>query len=287
MRYGISLPNVGDWGNPHLLVELAREAEAVGWDAVFVWDCVHLESDQRKRLPTADPWIVLAAIAGATTRIKLGPIVTPPARRRPWKLARETVTLDHLSHGRLILPIGYGAIDDGAFSKVGEPTDARTRAARVDEALQILTGLWSGEPFAFQGEQYYVEEMTFLPRPVQSPRIPIWLDALWPSRRSMRRAIRYDGILPGVRKADGGPTTPEDIRTIREWIEEERVGMAPIDIVHEGETPGDNVDVAAAIIQPWTEAGVTWWIESVWTHFYRGTVETMRKRIAQGPPKRP
>lgn len=284
VRFGISLPNVGACGDPHTLIALAQEAEAAGWDAVFVWDCVYIEIAERQQLPMADPWIALAAIATATTRIRLGPIVTPLARRRPWKVAREAVTLDHLSRGRLILPVGYGAIDDGAFCRVGEATDARVRAARVEAGLEILNGLWSGEPFSYRGEQYQLDEMTFLPRPVQRPRIPIWLDAIWPSARSMRRAIRYDGIILSVKRDDGGSTTPEDIRAIRAWIQERRAGTAPIEIVHEGETVGAGPD-ATAVVQPWMEAGVTWWIEAVWRFFYRGTLEDMRERIRQGPPR--
>jgi len=286
VRYGVSLPNAGDCGSPQTLVELAREAEAAGWDGVFVWDCIHIEIAERDRLPMADPWIALAAIASATSRVRIGPIVTPLSRRRPWKVARETITLDHLSQGRLIPPIGYGATGDGAFCKVGEETDARVRAARVEEGLQILTGLWSGEPFSYHGDHYQVEEMTFFPRPVQSPRIPIWVDAVWPRMRSMRRAARFDGIIAGTKHEDGAPTTPEDIRAMRTWIEEHRREMGPIDIVHEGGTSGDDPDSAIAAVQPWADAGVTWWIESVWSHFYRGTLESMRERIRQGPPLR-
>lgn len=286
MRFGVSLPNVGDCGSPQTLVELGQEAEAAGWDGVFVWDCIHIEIAERDQLPVADPWIALAAIASATSRVRIGPFVTPLARRRPWKVARETVTLDHLSQGRLILPIGYGATDDGAFCKVGEETDARVRAARVEEGLEILTGLWSGEPFSYHGVHYQVEEMTFLPRPVQSSRIPIWLDAVWPRMRSIRRAARYDGIIAGRKDEDGGPITPEDIRAMRTWLEKHRRDMGPIDIVHEGGTPGDDPASAISAVQPWADAGVSWWIESVWSHFYTGTLETMRERIRQGPPFR-
>lgn len=285
MNFGISLPNVGDCGNPNTLVQLAVEAEAAGWDGVFVWDCVHIQIAEDKRLPMADPWIALAAIACATSRVRIGPIVTPLARRRPWKVARETVTLDHISQGRLVLPVGYGAIDDGAFCKVGEETSPRVRAAKVEEGLGILTGLWSGQPFTYHGDYYYVDEMTFLPQPIKSPRIPIWLDAVWPRMKSMRRAARYDGIIPSVREEDGGPMTPEHIRTMRAWLDEQRGQTGAFDIVHEGGTPGDNLDAALAEVQPWAEAGATWWIESVWTHFYRGTLESMRERVRQGPPR--
>lgn len=206
------------------------------------------------------------------------------ARRRPWKVARETVTLDHLSQGRLILPVGYGATDDGAFCKVGEDISPRVRAAKVEEGLEILTGLWGGQSLTYHGDYYHVDGMTFLPIPVQSPRIPIWLDATWPRMRSMRRAIQYDGIIAGMKEEDGGPMTPEHLRAMRAWLEEQRGQMELFDIVHEGGTPGNNLEAALAEVQPWAEAGVTWWIESVWTHFYQGTLESMRERIRQGPP---
>ena len=128
--------------------------------------------------------------------------------------------------------------------------------------------------------------MTFFPRPVQSPRIPIWVDDVWLRMRSIRRAARFDGIIAGTKHEDGAPTTPEDIRAMRTWIEEHRREMGPIDIVHEGGTSGDDPDSAIAAVQPWADAGVTWWIESVWSHFYRGTLESMQERIRQGPPLR-
>src|SRR6185437_8645693 len=132
-----------------------------------------------------------AAMALRTTRVRLGAIISPLSRRRPWKVARETVSLDNLSDGRLILPVGLGALDDGGFGKVGEPTERKTRAELLDESLAILTGLWSGQPFSFSGKHYHLDEMTFTPPPIQRPRIPIWVVGAWPSERSMRRAIRY------------------------------------------------------------------------------------------------
>ena len=158
MRYGFIIPT----GDPLTVAELAHEAEEAGWDGVFYWDAICVGE-----METYDPWVVMAAMAMCTERMRLGAVLTPPARRRPWKLARETVTLDYLSGGRLVLPVGLGALDDGGFSKVGEPTDRRVRAQLLDEGLEILTGLWSGEPFSFEGEHYRIEEMTFLPKPVR------------------------------------------------------------------------------------------------------------------------
>src|SRR5690348_11034889 len=191
MQYGFIIPG----GDLQTILDTAVEVEAAGWDAVFYWDGIYIASAGLMY----DPWVVLAGIADRTERVRIGAMLTPVSRRRPWKLARETVTLDHLSGGRLILPVGLGALDDGGFGKVGEPTDRKTRAELLDESLAILTGLWSGEPFHYDGKHYHLDEMTFLPKPVQAPRIPIWVVGMWPSERSMARALRYDGLLPNVR----------------------------------------------------------------------------------------
>src|SRR5438067_8325608 len=150
-----------------------------------------------------DPWVTLSAIAMRHERVRIGAMLTPPSRRRPWKLARETMSVDHLSHGRLIRPVGLGALDDKGFAGVGEVTDRKTRAQLLDESLEILTGLWSGQPFSFHGQHYHIDEMTFLPPPVQSPRIPIWVAGAWPRPQSMQRVLRYDGLLPNKINPDG------------------------------------------------------------------------------------
>ncbi len=276
MRYGFIIPG----GDVRTIIELASEAEAAGWDGVFYWDGIYIEEVG----PLYDPWVVLAAIAIHTERVRVGAILTPLSRRRPWKVARETMTLDHLSNGRLILPVGLGALDDGGFTKVGEATDRKTRAQLLDEGLEILTGLWSGQPFSFHGQHYHVEEMTFLPPPVQSPRIPIWVVGAWPRMKSMQRVLRYDGLLPAKMNADGSyaEVTPEDIQAMKAYITEHRTQTTSFDIVMEGETPGDNREQAATIVRPYAEAGSTWWMEARWGSPTR--VDEARMRIKQGPP---
>ena len=277
MRYGFILPG----GDVQSLVALAAEAEAAGWDGVFYWDGICIEGAGL----IYDPWVVLGAMALRTQRVRLGAVLTPVSRRRPWKLARETVTVDHLSGGRLILPVGLGALDDGGFGKVGEPTDRKTRAELLDEGLAILTGLWRGEPFQFTGRHYQVAEMTFLPPPVQQPRIPIWVVGAWPHDKSMARALRYDGLLPtkvGAPDAEGR-VTPDDIRAMAAYVAEHRPGGTPFDIVWEGETPGDDPAAAAALVRPWAEAGATWWMETRWN--FPVSVDLLRTRIRQGPPR--
>ena len=230
-----------------------------------------------------DPWVVMSAIAMRTERVTIGAFVTPPARRRPWKLAREAASLDHLSGGRLVLPVGLGALDDGAFGRVGEPTSARERAERMDESLAILDGLWSGEPFAFDGRHYRFEAMRFLPRPVQRPRIPIWVVGAWPRDRSMQRTLRWDGLLPNTLDDEGrqAPTKPEDLRAMAAYVAANRVGGGPFDIIAEGQTPGGDPAEAAAIVEPWRDAGATWWVEGDWADW---SVEKLRARIEAGPP---
>jgi alkanesulfonate monooxygenase SsuD/methylene tetrahydromethanopterin reductase-like flavin-dependent oxidoreductase (luciferase family) len=271
MHYGFIVPK----GDPRIVARLAREAEEAGWDGVFCWDGINVGE-----METYDPWVVMAAMAMQTEHVRLGAMLTPPARRRPWKLARETMTLDLLSGGRLVLPVGLGALDDGGFSKVGEPTDRKVRAQLLDESLEILTGLWSGEPFSYEGEHYRLEEMIFLPTPLQRPRIPIWVVGAWPSKRSMSRALRYDGLLAYTTR---GEVTPEDVRAMRAYVEENRSAKTPFDIVWEGQTPGDDSEQAASIVRPFAEAGATWWIESPWTP--PNEPNDLRHRIEAGPPR--
>ena len=275
MQYGFIIPR----GTVQDIIALAAEAEAAGWDGVFYWDGIAIPET-----PSFDPWAILAAIAVKTERVRIGAMLTPVSRRRPWKLARETMTVDRLSNGRLIVPVGLGALDDGGFDKVGEATDRQTRAALLDEGLAIMTGLWSGQPFHFDGQHYHVQEMTFTPTPVQQPRIPIWVVGAWPRERSMQRVLRYDGLLPNKLNADGsqGTVAPPDIGAMAEYIAARRTDSTPFDIVVEGETPGDDA-ATRAIIQPFADAGATWWLEAHWGDAV--TVAELRTRIHQGPPR--
>jgi probable F420-dependent oxidoreductase len=282
MRFAINVPNFGEYGNPRLLASLAREAELAGWDGFFVWD--HLQFfDPLAPVPVADPWIALAAVATATERIRLGPMVTPLARRHPWQVAREAATLDHLSNGRLILGVGLGGLPEAEFDAFGEVSDARVRAQKLDEGLAILAGLWTGEPFSFAGEHYRVAETRFQPNPVQSPRIPIWVGGSWPNKAPMRRAARWDGAFPASSENSGmAMLSPDEVRDIATYVAAHRQDDGPFDLVIGGETPGDDPSQAASVIAPYADAGVTWWQEMV--HGFRGPLAAMRARIQQGPP---
>ncbi len=281
MRYGFVLPG----GDAQLAADLAAEAEAAGWDGIFYPDCIYISDPNTPMPPVHDPWVVLTAMAMRTERVILGPMVTPLSRRRPWKVARETMTLDHLSNGRLVLPVGLGALDDGGFGKVGEATDRKTRAELLDESLEILVGLWSGKPFRFQGKHFHLEEMTFLPTPIQTPRIPIWVVGAWPRAKSMERVLRWDGLLPNIINADGsfGKNTPEKIGEIHRFITEHRPqATTPFEIVVEGRIPNNNPAQIKAEVQPLAEAGATWWIESMWSA--PNGPEDARARLRLGPP---
>jgi len=273
MKYGINVPNFGDYFHPRTLSELARDAEDSGWDGFFIWD--HIVGD----VSFADPTVALAAIALNTDRIRLGTMVTPLPRRRPWKIARETVSLDHLSEGRLILGVGLG-YPPSEFEAFGENGEAKTRAGKLDEGLKVLTGLWTGEPFSYKGEHYQVDEVTFLPKPFQSPRIPIWTACFWPNRKPLLRAARYEGVVPA--RSWPQTLTPEDVSDIIEFINNNRSSSAIFDVMAGGETPPDP-DKGAELVEPYIEAGATWWSENI--NGWRGTLDEMRDRIRQGPPK--
>jgi len=274
VKSGVILP----FGDARVAADLAREAEQTGWDGFFVFEPVW----------GWDAWVSLAAAAMVTERIRLGTMLSPLSRMRPWKVAGETVSLDHLSNGRVILSVGLGAVDTG-FEAFGEETDRRTRAALLDEALDIVTGLWSGEPFSYDGAHYRVRPSTFMPPPppVQRPRIPIWVVGAWPRDRSMRRVVKYDGLLPNVFDEEGKPRalTPDDVRARREYVGERHPHSARFDIVIEGETPGDDPQKAADEVGPLADAGMTWWLEALWAaepneqHLAR-----FRERVRRGPP---
>jgi alkanesulfonate monooxygenase SsuD/methylene tetrahydromethanopterin reductase-like flavin-dependent oxidoreductase (luciferase family) len=277
MHYGFVTANWGDYGDPRLLAELACEAEAAGWEGFFIWDHIKWPA----QAPAADPWVALAAMAMRTERIRLGTLVTPLPRRRPWKLARETLTLDQLSGGRLILGVGSGYFMDEEFAAFGEETDAKIRAAKLDEGLDILTGLWSGEPFSYAGTQYQVKDVCFTP-PVQRPRIPIWVAGTWPLKAPFRRAARWDGVVPIGRDFEK-PLTPADIRDIAAYIKEHRAGTEPFEVACGGQTSGRDAAEDATIVAPYAEAGLTWWLESrlPWLN----ALAEVRERIRKGPPK--
>ena len=283
MKYGFVFPG----GEARQAAECARLAEEAGWDGFFVWDSVW----------GTDPWVSLAAAAMLTSRIRLGTMLTPVSRYRPWQLSATTATLDRLSNGRVILAVGLGATDTG-FAEFGEVTDRKMRAELLDEGLEIIAGLWKGQPFNFDGKHYHIRETKFFPAPppVQQPRIPVWVVGVWPREKSMQRVLRWDGLLPNKLSAAGEHEkfTPDDIREMKAYIDERRtattpVATTPFDIVVEGETPGGDPAAAGEQVRPWVEAGATWWLEAKWSEIDAveedEVQERIRRRIEQGPPR--
>jgi alkanesulfonate monooxygenase SsuD/methylene tetrahydromethanopterin reductase-like flavin-dependent oxidoreductase (luciferase family) len=262
MRYGICLANIGTYSDPNVGVRLAEAAEASGWDGVFSWD--HLAFVWGP--PAADPWITLAAIASATSHVRIGTAVTPVARRRPQVLANQIATLDVLSGGRVIFGAGLGG-SESEFGKFGEPTDAKVRAEMLDEGLGLLQRLWTGEEVTHRGEHYTVDGVTLKPTPVQE-RLPVWIGGN--RSASLRRAARWDGWLADSADPTGMTLTPDDIaRSI------EQIGRGDgFDVAVLGQS--DRGDPAA-----YERAGATWWLENL--HDMRGTLDEVQRLIEAGP----
>jgi alkanesulfonate monooxygenase SsuD/methylene tetrahydromethanopterin reductase-like flavin-dependent oxidoreductase (luciferase family) len=288
MKFGIYLPNFGAFADARLLAEIAGEAEQANWDGCFIWD--HLV---RSIVALAvDPWIAMSAMAMKTSHIKLGALVTPLARRRPWKLARETVSLDHLSNGRLIFGIGLGGTSGQSveWENFGEVTDLVQRADKMEEALEILLGLWSGKPYSFKGEYFEVKESIFLPPPLQQPRIPIWAAGNWPHKAPFRRAARLDGAVPQVHPQPR--ETPLSLMMeVIQFLRNLRGDLKDFDIVYGvPPTPREDKNRTEEIVAPFRDAGVTWWNEQIypihfgadWTEEW--PVSAMMRHIRKGPP---
>jgi alkanesulfonate monooxygenase SsuD/methylene tetrahydromethanopterin reductase-like flavin-dependent oxidoreductase (luciferase family) len=281
MRYAMFLPNFGPFGDPTVLAELAAETEGAGWDGFFIWD--HILFDDGDPQAVVDPCVALTACAVATKRIRLGALMTPLARRRPWKLARETASLDVLSGGRLIFGAGLGFPPHAEFGLFGEETDDVVRAQKLDEGLAILDGLWSGEEFEFSGRHHSVQRTRFLPPPVQRPRPPVWIAGWWPNKVPFRRAARWDGVFPEL--VGGATPTPEDLRALLAYVHEHREATTPFDAVLNGytETGGEE---GATTVEPYIEEGLTWWLERIEPNRLF-SVAGARERIRSGPPKSP
>jgi alkanesulfonate monooxygenase SsuD/methylene tetrahydromethanopterin reductase-like flavin-dependent oxidoreductase (luciferase family) len=261
VRRGLFVPPFDPLADPAVMAELAVSAEAAGWDGVFVWDHL-LYADPVREI--ADPWICLAAMAAATSRIVLGPMVTPLPRRRPAVVARQAASLHRLSAGRLIL--GFGIGDDGGVGELrrfGEELDARRRGAALTEGLEVLTALLSGDEVHHAGDHYIAEGARFAP----AARIPVWLASRWPNRAPVRRAAGYDGLFT-IRLSG-----PDDVATLRGWVAEARTGDGPFDLVVEGR-PGEDP-------APWARAGATWFLTRVGP--YRLDLDAVRAVVAAGP----
>jgi alkanesulfonate monooxygenase SsuD/methylene tetrahydromethanopterin reductase-like flavin-dependent oxidoreductase (luciferase family) len=264
VRHAVFVPPFGELADPATMVDLAVAAEAAGWDGFYLWD--HMWRPPDKPAEIADAWIMLAAIASATRELRLGPMVTPLARRRPHKVAREALTLDHLSGGRLTLGVGLGVNTGGELERFGEETSEILRAEMLDEALEVVLALWRGEEVDHHGRHYTAAGVRFLPRPVQQPRIPVWAAARGTSgSRPLRRAARLDGLFPV-------DTTPEQLARMLELVSEHRGSLDGFDVALRV-FPGDDVSMLDA-------AGVTW---AMWSFHEGEPAAKVREVVRAGP----
>jgi len=273
MHYGVVLPG----GAAARQLEQAVLAERAGWDGVFVWEAAY----------GADAWGLLSAMAVRTSRVRLGTMLTPLPWRRPWKVASQVATLDQLSGGRAVLAVGVGALDTG-LPDTGEETDLRVRAELLDEGIDLVRALWDGDT-GYDGRHYRYRtgrsDLTSAAAPVQE-RIPVWVVGVWPRQKSLRRALRCDGIIPQYQLDGGRDPGPDDARAVRAWLD--RHGAGPgFDIVADGETPARDPAAAAALVAPWADAGCTWWLETRWEmpHDSAERMSQIEERLAAGPPR--
>jgi alkanesulfonate monooxygenase SsuD/methylene tetrahydromethanopterin reductase-like flavin-dependent oxidoreductase (luciferase family) len=278
VRFGLYVPNFGVSSNPLTLTEMAVRAEKAGWDGFFLWDHI-VEWD--KKVPLTDSLTALAAIAIRTKRIRIGTTLSPLPRYKPWDLARRTATLDQMSNGRLVLSVGLGAVESCDYARFGEDRDNAVLAEKLDESLEIITGLWSGKKFRFRGKHYKVGPSIFLPTPKQRPRIPIWVGGFWPRQGPFKRAARWDGVLPLILPEK--LPEPSDLREIVGFIQKHRSAKGNFDVVNIGWTIGANRARDAEKVRKYADAGMTWWLESLYTK--RDSPDSMRSRIENGPPE--
>lgn len=266
VRWAVHLPTFTD---PGRLVDLAVSAERHGWDGCFLWD--HLLGSVDQPMPIVDTWVALGAIAQATERITIGTAVTPVPRRKPQELARQAVTVDRLSGGRLIMGVGLGTPVKAEYAAFGEPPDHRVLAAKLDEGLTVLNGLWSGAPFSHHGEHFTVTQATFLPTPVQQPRIPIWAACSSPRGRPLERAARWDGaILANESRGTIQSWTTDELRDVRHEIRRRRGDDRPFDLAVVTGDPSADADA-------YTTAGVSWILVTGW-------LDQLSTMIESGPP---
>lgn len=279
MKYGFYAPNFGAFGSAAVLADFALEAEQAGWDGFFIWD--HLQFPGIE--PCVDPWVALAAMSVKTRTIKLGPLVTPLPRRDLAKLARETVSIDHLSNGRLVFGVGLGFPVLPEWSGFGHEDDKVIRGDMLDEGLQLLVQLWSGEPVDHTGTHYSIHCDGFAP-PVQKPRIPVWVAGVWPTKRPFRRAARWDGVVPlPPNLMEGGTFAPAEFAEVKTYIDGLRDTARSYDYIQYGTTTGPE---NAADTASYRDAGVTWWMEmGVTLTDLAPSPDGVLARIRRGPPR--
>lgn len=274
LKFGLALP----YNSAHKVAQWAALAEESGWDGLFLGDAVWCE----------DPMIGLAAAAMTTRRIRLGPMIIPAPLRVPWKIASESLALDRLSEGRLTLGLGAGAVWMGWSSFPDARTDAQARAEMLDETIDILTLLYQCKQFDYDGKHFrlkltLMDEMHYPPRPVQQPRVPLWVPGIWPRRKSMQRVLMCDGVLTEKKNQEGmgEEVTAVDIQEIKAYVDANRTLTTPFDIVSIGRTAGLDTAQVQDQLLPRLDAGLTWWVEDM----IGEAEEQVAGRIRQGPPR--
>jgi alkanesulfonate monooxygenase SsuD/methylene tetrahydromethanopterin reductase-like flavin-dependent oxidoreductase (luciferase family) len=278
VRFGVFLPPFGEFADPRNVMTLATAAEDAGWDGFFIWD--HMLA--RPGMAVADAWVTLAAVAASTSRMRIGALVTPLPRRRPWVLARQIASLDQLSGGRLVAGIGLG--DDGwhEFSSFGDEVDPVVRGEMLDESLELLNRFFSGDAVRFDGRHYQVDTTPLLPQPQQHP-LPIWGAVRWPRRKPLARIARLQGCFP-IFPSSGPPPPPDpaDIVAIRSALA--NLGGSPaIDMVVRFALSHEDPASVAETVAALEEAGVTWILDAIAPGAAQGAVSRV---VRQRPPNR-
>ena len=273
MKYGLDITSAGPWGRPDQIAELAALAEQRGWDGVFCEDYLCFPSGDDAPHGSAPPdtydvWITLALVALATSRITLGTMVTPLPARTPASVALQALTVDHLSRGRLVLGVGLGDDERSNFAALGQTDTLRTRAEKLDEGLEVITRLWSGEQASYAGRHHVLDDARMRPRPVAQPRIPIWVGGQLTRSRPRARALRWDGAcLYRIAPTDGWEdVTPDDVRRLRADADVRPGGGAGFTILVGGRERADDAAGSArdrAYVSALAEAGADWWQEYV------------------------
>jgi alkanesulfonate monooxygenase SsuD/methylene tetrahydromethanopterin reductase-like flavin-dependent oxidoreductase (luciferase family) len=285
VRHALYVPTFGEFADARTLAGLAADAESAGWDGFFTWD--HMAMWWDRVVPVADTTVALTAVALATERMRIGPIVTPLPRRRPWKVAREMATLDHLSGGRMVLGVGLGS-GEHEFEAFGEIPGLSARAAMLDEALDVVAGLWRGEPFSCSGRFFTLTNVVLRPVPVQQPRIPIWVAVSWPNPGPLRRAVRWDGAIAALAQPGDFNTPVAAVESIRRAAGAAH-REAPFDIIVVNGNPQWDLAADVAEVATYEAAGLTWWAEDLTPWRFGGSAQppwplaAMRERVMAGP----
>ncbi len=279
IKYGLGLIQFNEFSNPDVVIDFAVEAEKAGWDGIFLIDHVMFSREHISSI--AETWVLLGAIAAKTDKIKIGTCVSALPRYHPWQFAKMAATLDVLSKGRLILGLGLGG-PDIEYEAFGQDYDLELLAEKMDESLEIIQGLWTGEMYSFTGKHYQIDRACLLPKPIQKPRIPLILGGTWPFKKPFIRASKYDGMLP-IHKNFPQDLTHTELKETIDIAKENRTSDEPFEIMVFGSgffTPNHHKD----IIKSYVDVGITWWLEHVNT-LMQPSVEEMRKMVKQGPPK--